>query len=253
MTPKSTAGAPVARDLRALIPKLLCRVCRAPVELRDGEPRCAAGHPFDVGRRDAAAPRRPLSERVFNNARVYRLKMALLGLLNPLPQDALDPWTAGREVLDLGCGPFQYLYDPEAPSLRVGVDRAADAMERADRLYPRSLHLVASVGEPLPFADKSFDAALLLFVLHHLPPAIVPEVLREAARVARRHVLVFDHTRSDVPWQRRVQQAYWDAFDGGDLYRSQAEWDALWKGWRVEEQRRLGRLFGNVCYFRLAL
>jgi SAM-dependent methyltransferase len=247
------ASAPPARDLRSLLPKLVCRLCRAPVALRDGRPACAAGHVFDLGRDDAEAPRRPLSERLFNNARVYRTKMALLGLLNPLPKDALDPWTAGRDVLDLGCGPFQYLYDPEAPALRVGVDRAADAMARADRLYPRSLHLVASVGDPLPFADKSFDVALLLFVLHHLPPDIVPGVLAEAARVARRHVLVFDHTRSDVPWQRRVQLAYWDAFDGGDLYRSQAEWDELWRGWRVEEHRRLGRLFHNVCYWRLAL
>ncbi len=247
------AVARARRDLDRLLPKLTCRACRAPVAWRDEAPRCEAGHVFDLGRSDAAAPRRPLSERLFNNTRVYRTKMALLGLLNPLPKDALDPWTAGREVLDLGCGPFQYLYDPHAPSLRVGVDRAADAMARADRAYPRSLHLVASVGDPLPFADKSFDVALLLFVLHHLPPAIVPGVLLEAARVARRYVLVFDHTRSDVAWQRRVQQAYWDAFDGGDLYRSQSEWDALWRGYEVQEQRRLGRLFGNVCYFRIAL
>jgi len=252
MTP---AAAPAGRDLGRLVPKLACRACRAPVELRDGLPRCTAGHPFDLGLHDAptASPRRPLGERIFNHSRVYRAKMALLGLLNPLPKDALDPWTAGSEVLDLGCGPFQYLYDPEAPALRVGVDRAADALAIADRLYPRSRHLVASVDEPLPFADKSFDVALLLFVLHHLPPAVVPGLLAEAARVARRHLLVFDHTRSDVGWQRAIQQRYWDTFDGGDLYRSQSEWDELWRGWRVEERRRLGRMFGNVCYFRLAL
>ncbi len=203
----ASADARSRRDLRPLLSKLLCRTCRAPLSWRDGESRCRAGHVFDLGRTDAAAPRRPLSERLFNNTRVYRTKMALLGLLNPLPKDALDPWTAGREVLDLGCGPFQYLYDPHAPALRVGVDRARDAMARADQAYPQSLHLVASVGDPLPFADKSFDVALLLFVLHHLPPAIVPGVLAEAARVARRHVLVFDHTRSDVPWQGRLQQA----------------------------------------------
>ncbi len=254
VTPAQTAPAPQPRDLRDLLPKLRCRACRAPLSPQgDGAPRCTSGHPFDLGRSDAAAPRRPLGERVFNHARVYRLKMALLGLLNPLPHDALDPWAAGREVLDLGCGPFQYLYDPEAPALRVGVDCSPEALRIADGLYPRSLHVAASVTEPLPFLDKSFDSVLLLFVLHHLSPAAVPGLVAEAVRVGRRHLLVFDHTRSDVPWQRRIQQTYWDTFDGGDLYRSQAEWDALWRGFRVEEQRRLGRLFRNVCYYRIAL
>jgi SAM-dependent methyltransferase len=244
------------RDLRPILPKLRCRACRAPVEAHGDGWRCTAGHAFAAGLADApssSSSRRPLGERIFNHARVYRAKMALLGLLNPLPKDALDPWTAGREVLDLGCGPFQYLYDPEAPALRVGVDRSAEAMAIADGLYPRSIHLVASIDQPLPFADKSFDAALLLFVLHHLPPAVVPGLLAEAARVAREHILVFDHVRSDVPWQREVQQAYWDTFDGGDLYRSRGEWDELWRGWRVAEARRLGRMFGNVCFYRLAL
>lgn len=251
-----TPAAPRAgRDLRPILPKLRCRTCRATVEAQGAGWSCTSGHAFSAGVADApsSSPRRPLGERVFNHARVYRMKMALLGLLNPLPKDALDPWTAGREVVDLGCGPFQYLYDPDAPALRVGLDRSAEAMGIANGLYPRSLHLVASVDEPLPFADKSFDVALLLFVLHHLPPAVVPGLLAEAARVARQHILVFDHVRSDVPWQRAIQQTYWDTFDGGDLYRSQGEWDDLWRGWRVAEQRRLGRMFRNVCFYRLAL
>lgn len=258
MSSAIAADAPAGRagrDLQRVLSKLRCRTCRAPVEAQGGSWRCTAGHAFSSGVADApsSSARRPLGERIFNHARVYRAKMALLGLLNPLPKDALDPWTAEREVLDLGCGPFQYLYDPDAPALRVGVDRSAEAMRIADRLYPRSIHVVASVDEPLPFADKSFDVALLLFVLHHLPPPVVPGLLAEAARVARGQILVFDHVRSDVPWQRALQQRYWDTFDGGDLYRSPGEWDELWRGWRVAEQRRLGRMFGNVCFYRLAL
>jgi len=55
-------------------------------------------------------------------------------------------------------------------------------------------------GRTLPFSDDSFDCALLVDVLHHAddPTAL----LREAARVSRRHVLIKDHyyvTRLD--WQ----------------------------------------------------
>ena len=60
-------------------------------------------------------------------------------------------------------------------------------------------------------------------------------------------------TRSDVAWQRAIQLRYWRTFDGGDLYRSQAEWDELLLGWRVLAHRRLGVLFRNVCLYRLAV
>jgi SAM-dependent methyltransferase len=55
-------------------------------------------------------------------------------------------------------------------------------------------------GKTLPFADDSFDCTLIVDVLHHAddPTAL----LREAARVSRRHVLIKDHyyvTRLD--WQ----------------------------------------------------
>jgi SAM-dependent methyltransferase len=243
------ASAPGAGAREALLAKLRCGACGGAGLWRDGAV-CAGGHHFSLPVAARSGPR-PWGERVFDHPQALGAKVALLSLLNGIPRASLERFTAGAEVLDLGCGSYQYHYRPERTSARIGIDLSARCTATADRLYPRSLHLTASLADPLPFADGSFDVVLLLSVLHHLPRAIVPGVLREAARVARREVLVLDHTRSDVAWKRGIQQRYWDTFDGGDLYRSAAEWDALLAGYRVTEHRRLGVLFRNVCLYRL--
>ncbi len=245
-------GTDAAAHQAQLLAKLRCPRCAAVAEPHPDGPRCQAGHPFSAPLAPASA-RRPWGERVFDHPQALGAKVAALSLLNGIPRGSLDHSTAGAEVLDLGCGSYQYHYRAERTSLRAGLDLSTRCIATARRLYPRSLHLVASLAEPLPFPDGSFDVVLLLSVLHHLPRAIVPAVLREAARVARREVVVLDHTRSEVAWQRAIQQRYWDTFDGGDLYRSQAEWDQLLSGWRVLEHRRLGVLFRNVCLYRLAV
>ena len=235
-----------------LLGKLRCRRCGGAGVPHEAGPRCADGHAFSAAV-PAAHERRPWGERVFDHPQALGAKVALLSLLNGIPRGSLDQLTAGAEVLDLGCGSYQFHYRPEHTALRLGLDLSARCVATANRLYGRSLHLRASLADPLPFADRSFDVVLLLSVLHHLPRVIVPGVLAEAARVARREVLVLDHTRSDVGWQRAIQQRYWDTFDGGDLYRSSAEWDQLLAPYRVTGHRRLGVLFRNVCLYRLAV
>jgi SAM-dependent methyltransferase len=254
----SHAGAErTSRDLARFLPKLRCPTCGGALACGPDALRCAASHRWALPIPEQAHAPTPstgarLGERIFDHPHLYRAKVALLNTLNPMPLAEVDRWTAGREVIDLGSGSFQALYAPRQAALRVGLDHSHNAAATADRLYPESLHLVAGLEQPLPFADKSFDVALLLFVLHHLPPALAPRVLAEARRVAREQVLVFDHTRSDVAWQRRVQLAYWATFDGGDIYRSQAEWDTLLAHEQVLEARRFGRMFRNVCYYRIA-
>ena len=239
-------------DLARLLAKLRCPVCGASGASHPEGPRCPSGHAFSTPHGPATG-RRPWGERVFDHPQALGAKVATLSLLNGIPPGTLDEVTAGAEVLDLGCGSYQYQYRPERTALRMGIDLSARCIATAGRLYPRSLHFVASLVDPLPLPDRSFDVVLLIAVLHHLPRAIVPAVLAEAARVARREVVVLDHTRSDVGWQRAIQQRYWDTFDGGDLYRSNAEWDQLLTPYRVTWHRRLGVLFRNVCLYRLAV
>jgi SAM-dependent methyltransferase len=243
---------PFRGDLRRLAevtPRLRCPTCGV-VGIDPHALRCPAGHHF-VTDRPAPELHREEPPGIFDRPRLYRARNRLHQWLNPLPLSTAREATAHREVLDLGCGPLQYVWQPADASLRVGIDRAERALIAAAEDDPRGLFLRASLLDPLPFADASFDVCLLLFVLHHLPPATVPGVVAEALRVARREIVVYDHQRSDIPWQWALQRTYWNALDRGDLYRSASEWEALWEPWRVLASHRLGRMFGNVVVFRI--
>jgi SAM-dependent methyltransferase len=51
-------------------------------------------------------------------------------------------------------------------------------------------------GVRLPFADKSIDAALFSFVLHHVADELKPLLIAEAKRVCRKRILVIEDTPS---------------------------------------------------------
>ena len=97
----------------------------------------------------------------------------------------------GAEVLDVGCGDglIDRLIGDERPDLEiVGIDP----------IVRRHTHIPVSAfdGTRIPFADDSFDVVMFVDVLHH---ADRPEaLLREARRVARRAVVLKDHTRDGV-------------------------------------------------------
>src|SRR5690349_7501457 len=92
-------------------------------------------------------------------------------------------------VLDIGCG------DGRLAELLMG--RRADVrITGVDVLLRPNLRIPVKHfdGAHLPFDDASFDCALLVDVLHHTDDPLV--LLREAQRVARRAIVVKDHTLS---------------------------------------------------------
>jgi SAM-dependent methyltransferase len=102
--------------------------------------------------------------------------------------DALAPLipSEARSVLDIGCG------DGTIASLLAQrrPDRAIEGVE----VIPRPTCRVpcrAFDGSQLPFPDQSFDVCLFVDVLHHTTD--VTQLLREAARVSRRYVVLKDH------------------------------------------------------------
>ena len=89
----------------------------------------------------------------------------------------------GKPILDIGCGPGALAKALAADGAAVtGVDPGAAALARARAAVPGGRFETAS-GEALPFPEASFQGAVMLNALHHVPdPA---RALAEAARVLR--------------------------------------------------------------------
>ena len=116
----------------------------------------------------------------------------------------VGPWLdRGQIVLDLGAGTghiSRWLRD------RAGVrPTVADVIAYANR--DRSLPFI-EVHDPfsVPVEDGSFDAVMLLFVLHHVAAYEDQDrVLDEAIRIARTRVIVLEdtpRTRLDLAFNR---------------------------------------------------
>ena len=93
----------------------------------------------------------------------------------------------GDRVIDIGCGGGHVLAELAAEHQVKGVDivdlRVAPLEDFA--LYD---------GEHVPAADNEFDVALLTFVLHHVPNDKKAQLVREAARVASRAIVLLEDT-----------------------------------------------------------
>src|ERR1700709_1500877 len=88
---------------------------------------------------------------------------------------------AGKRILDIGCGPGTLAKRLAAEGAAVtGIDPGTAALTKARESVPAAWFEPAS-AEALPFPDASFDGAVMLNALHHVPrPAVA---LVEAARV----------------------------------------------------------------------
>jgi ubiquinone/menaquinone biosynthesis C-methylase UbiE len=99
----------------------------------------------------------------------------------------------GARVLDIGCGTGALLIELAVAGARVvGVDTFEEAdgidleIARA-RLREQSVDasLLQASAADLPFASNSFDLAVNIGMLEHIPPDVRPGVLREMFRVIR--------------------------------------------------------------------
>lgn len=99
-----------------------------------------------------------------------------------LIRDAFSP-LSGKALLDIGCGSGSLTKSlTEAGATVTGIDPSEEALAKARGLVPAARFEVAT-GEALPFSDGSFDGAVLLNSLHHVPDP--RRALAEAARVLK--------------------------------------------------------------------
>jgi SAM-dependent methyltransferase len=145
------------------------------------------------------------------------------------------PAGPGR-VLDLGCGDGQV-------AVALMRRRPELAVEGVDVMARPQTHIPVSVydGRTLPFADGSFDHVTIVDVLHHTDdPAAV---LREAARVARRSVVVKDHLREGFAAGPVLRLMDWVGNRGHDVrlpynYLDCAQWQAAFDAAGLVEAER---------------
>jgi SAM-dependent methyltransferase len=154
--------------------------------------------------------------------------------------DVLSSWFAqiappNLRILDVGCG--DGLLAAKILSRRRDLDfTGIEVLPRPNTHIP----VERFDGLSIPFADGSFDAVLFSDVLHHT--ADPAALLREACRVARRHLLLKDHYRKGVAAAQRLRFMDWvgNARFGVALpynYWTEKQWQETWSqlGFQVKE------------------
>ena len=119
-------------------------------------------------------------------------------------------WTFGAassvSVLDVGCGGggfLEYLTrqkDPMRSAFLVGLDRSAFALKCANCWHVGGVQWISADARRIPLADDSIDVVTCSLFLHHFDAAEAVVLLHEAARVARRGMIVADLARSRLAW-----------------------------------------------------
>ena len=150
-------------------------------------------------------------------------------------------------ILEIGSGPGSVLTEFR----RAGY--SIEGLDIADGSYSADLEPALYDGVAMPYDSGAYDSALLLTVLHHTPDPIV--ILREAARIARRIIIIEDVYNS--AWQRKYTKVA-DSITNLEFFghphtnRSDAEWQNTFEqlGLRLihAEVHRFAAFFRQAVY-----
>jgi ubiquinone/menaquinone biosynthesis C-methylase UbiE len=145
-------------------------------------------------------------------------------LLSPQDRDTIARWGAATDgcLLDAGCGPGHWsdaLSDGGRRTV-VSVDASAAFLASARRRFPRVPFAQADLSA-LPVASSSVGGVLAWYSLIHTPPAGVPAILGELARVLRPGgslLLGFFDGDAATPFAHTVTTGYfWSADALGEM------------------------------------
>ncbi len=123
----------------------------------------------------------------------------------------------GDRVLDVGCGTGHML--AELALFRAIEPHGVDLAVHPDRFT--EIPITAFDGRALPFADGSFDATMLCYVMHHLEPRDATALLAEVVRVTRRKVFLIEDSLPEFGFLYRLRNRI-HRFEAGMRYESAA-------------------------------
>lgn len=188
----ATADLPVAWPdrLRAWLPWELAQLAwgfvraRRPVQLPPGVPG-AASLPKYLLQEFHNLPNGNYSDHV-THGYLRGFERAMLGHLTAARAAMAAHLLPAADLLDVGSGGggtgAQML--AAGAGAVTGVEPSPYLLRHAARRYP-GVRYVQGLAEDLPFADASFDAVAVCFVLHEVPPTFTRRALREFRRVLR--------------------------------------------------------------------
>ncbi|MBP7005902.1 class I SAM-dependent methyltransferase [Patescibacteria group bacterium] len=175
------------------------------------------------------------------------IRWSQFGRTKAIMADISPSLKEGDRVVDIGSGGCSV-----ADAL-MGRGFSVTAVDVRDSSCVPNIKPVLYDGKHLPFADKSFDVALSITVLHHTPDP--DQVLREAGRVAKRVMIQEDVFRST--WQRYATYVMdsvlnLEFFGHPHTNKSESEWKQTFKQLGFSEVsgrvRRFWKLFLSVTY-----
>ncbi|MBV0932610.1 putative RNA methyltransferase [Marinobacterium weihaiense] len=200
--------------------RLICPVCREPLEAVDKRLQCGHNHSFDRARQgywNLLLAQKKRSKAPGDNAEMVQARQRFLeaGYYAPLCDaigELLQAWLPNAKaanLLDLGCGEGWYTdrLQRQLGCEMTGLDISKEAIKTACRRNKAITWLVAT-GADIPLADDSVDAATLVF--SRLMPAPTARVITPGGLL----LVVYpgaNHLRA------LRQLIYTDVRDGGGL------------------------------------
>lgn len=241
----------------------VCPACRSNLELSElatdklACAGCMAVYPITNGvplfMDEEAGTAMGLAEATFNAPKAYGLVVALKRLAFKDAELGTRGYVAGKDVLDVGCGPslnFAHLENHHSAARRyVGIDTSAAFVVNARLENPDLKYSFAqSPASRIPLPDKSVDTSIVSFTIHHINSEF-ERVMPELIRVTRETIIILDHLKSANPVLGGIQNLYWKFFDGGCAYQTDAEWKRYLFDVDVLKTVRTGAIFGHVVKY----
>jgi len=193
--------------------------------------------------------------KLFNKPKIYDFFIKTKLLFYNDKHIGLNELVKNKTFLNVGCGSNvdmeNYLeYNHKHLKELYSCDLSKSFIFEASKNYTdinKSKFSVCSVDK-LPFDDNSFDIVFISFVLHHVPMSI-SNCIKELNRVAKKYIVVYDHIKEENFFWKKIQEFYWDKFDGGLQYNTEYEWEKILSSYNIIKSIRTGIIGKHVFKF----